>query len=115
VVLLAAMGVALPSPALQRWFRHVVSLTIFLLLLLLLYLGARILGEWSLPSPAPGRTPETRLTEPKPLPKPSPLCLPFPRPPARLQAGDPVLHYGGTAAHPGTLGTRLSLEVHIGP
>ncbi|XP_073903151.1 glycolipid transfer protein domain-containing protein 2 isoform X1 [Castor canadensis] len=46
------MGVALPSPALQRWFRHVVSLTIFLLLLLLLYLGARILGL--LPGCRPG-------------------------------------------------------------
>ncbi|KAK2496234.1 hypothetical protein MC885_007345 [Smutsia gigantea] len=58
------MGVLPPPPQVPRpWFRHAIPLIIFALLLL--YLCARSLGGWPLPSPALGETQEARPSGPK--------------------------------------------------
>ena len=62
----AAMRVMLPLQVPRRWFCRVIPLTVFTLLLL--YLSARSLRAWPLPSPALGGTQESRPSGPKPPP-----------------------------------------------
>lgn len=59
------MGVWGLPPALRRWFRHAIALTVFVLML---YLSARIFREWPLPSLAQKRAQESKPWEPKPPP-----------------------------------------------
>nr|XP_008533108.1 PREDICTED: glycolipid transfer protein domain-containing protein 2 [Equus przewalskii] len=60
------MRVMLPLQVPRRWFCRVIPLTVFTLLLL--YLSARSLRAWPLPSPALGGTQESRPSGPKPPP-----------------------------------------------
>lgn len=107
------MGVLPPPQVLRPWFRHAIPFIIFVLLLL--YLCARSLGGWPLPSPALGETQEARPSGPKLSPQALTTASPLRRRPLRLPIWVTVLHSRGTAAFPGTnLGQGWDWELQVG-